>query len=288
MSSRALIEAVVAPDSNLAGKTVKESLFRTQFGGAILAVSRDGRKIDMKVGDIVLRPGDTLLIEAPADFVRRHRYHRDFLLLSQLDGATLPDHGKAPVALAALALFVLAVVSGLLPLVTASVLLVAGLGLFRCINLDLAQRSVDARVVLAIGASLALGYALQKTGLASAMAGVIAALGGESPWLNLVLLYLFTVAATELVTNNAAVVLAYPVAVSLAERLEVSLLPFALAIMFAASMSFMTPFGYQTNLMVQGPGGYHGRDYLRVGGPFSLLAAVVVLALVPIFWPFHP
>ena len=284
-SSRALIEAVISPVSNLVGKTVKASSFRTMFGGVILSVSRNGDRINQKVGSIVLRAGDTLLLEAARGFVRRHRYSRDFLLLSRIDDASIPDVSKAPIALGLLGLFVLLVVSGLMSLVAASLLLVVALSATGCISMEFAQRSIDFRVLLAIGASLALGFALQKTGLADIAAQGIILLADGNPFLNLVLLYIATVIATELITNNAAAVLMFPLAQALSVELDASLLPFVMIIMFAASASFLTPFGYQTNLMVQGPGGYHFSDYFRVGILLSLMVGVTVVLLVPLFWP---
>ncbi len=284
-SSRALIEAVISPVSNLVGKTVKASSFRTMFGGVILSVSRNGDRINQKVGSIALRAGDTLLLEAARGFVRRHRYSRDFLLLSRIDDVSIPDVSKAPVALGLLGLFVLVVVSGLMSLVAASLLLVVALAATGCISMEFAQRSIDFRVLLAIGASLALGFALQKTGLADLAAQGIILLADGNPFLNLVLLYIATVIATELITNNAAAVLMFPLAQALSVELDASLLPFVMIIMFAASASFLTPFGYQTNLMVQGPGGYHLSDYFRVGILLSLMVGVTVVLLVPLFWP---
>ncbi len=284
-SSRALIEAVISPVSNLVGKTVKASSFRTMFGGVILSVSRNGDRINQKVGSIVLRAGDTLLLEAARGFVRRHRYSRDFLLLSRIDDASIPDVSKAPIALGLLGLFVVVVVSGLMSLVAASLLLVVALAATGCISMEFAQRSIDFRVLLAIGASLALGFALQKTGLADIAAQGIILLADGNPFLYLVLLYIATVMATELITNNAAAVLMFPLAQALSVELDASLLPFVMIIMFAASASFLTPFGYQTNLMVQGPGGYHFADYFRVGILLSLMVGVTVVFLVPLFWP---
>lgn len=285
-SSRALIEAVVSPVSNMIGQSVKETTFRTMFGGVILSISRNGKRINEKVGNIVIRPGDTLLLEAARGFVRRHRYSRDFILLSRIDDATIPDVSKAPVALGLLASFIVVVLLGLMPLLSASLLLVAALAVTRCISVEFAQRSIDMRVILAIGASLSLGFALQKTGLADMAAQGIMSLADGNPYINLLLLYLVTVAATELITNNAAAVLMFPIAQALSAELDVSLLPFVMTIMFAASASFLTPFGYQTNLMVQGPGGYQFFDYCRVGGILSLLVGALVIFLVPVIWPF--
>lgn len=285
-SRRALIEAVVSPVSNMIGKTVKESTFRTIFGGVILSVSRNGKRINEKVGSIVVKPGDTLLLEAARGFVRRHRYNRDFLLLSRIDDASIPDVTKAPIALGLLGLFIVIVLLDIMSLVSASLLLVAALAVTRCISLDFAQRSIDMRVILAIGASLSLGFALQKTGLADLAAQGILAMADGNPYLNLILLYIATVIATELITNNAAAVIMFPLAQALSSELDVSLLPFIMTIMFAASASFLTPFGYQTNLMVQGPGGYQFSDYFRVGIFLSILVGILVIFLVPIIWPF--
>ncbi len=285
-SSRALIEAVVAPISNMVGKTVKASRFRTQFGGAILSVSRNGRRIEQKVGSIVLRAGDTLLLEAARGFVRRHRYSRDFLLLSRLDDLNIPNFDKAPVALGLVGLFILFVVSGVMPLVVASLILVAALAATGCISLEFAQRSIDMRVLLAIGASLSLGLAIQKTGLADLAGQGMMSLAGDNPLVNLLLLYLATVLATELITNNAAAVLMFPLAQVLSNQLDTSLLPFVMVIMFGASASFLTPVGYQTNLMVQGPGGYRFADFFRVGIVLSILVGALVITAVPLIWPF--
>jgi di/tricarboxylate transporter len=234
----------------------------------------------------VLRGGDTLLLEAARGFVRRHRYSRDFLLLSRLDDVTIPDLNKAPVALGLLGVFIVVVMSGMLSLVAASVLLVAALAMTKCISAEFAQRSIDIRVLLAIGASLALGFALQKTGLAEMAGKGMMSVAGANPYFNLVLLYVATVIVTELITNNAAAVLMFPLAQVLSMELNVSLLPFVMVIMFGASASFLTPVGYQTNLMVQGPGGYYFADYFKVGILLSILVGLAVVIAVPMVWAF--
>lgn len=285
-TNRALIEAVISPTSFLVGKTVKESSFRTRYGGAILSVSRSGARVNQKVGAIELRAGDTLLLEAARGFVPRHRYSGDFLLLSRLDGATLPNLKKAPVALGLLLAFVAAVVAGWLSLSGGALLLAGGMIVTRCLSAESAQRSVDMRVVMAIGASLSLGVAVYKTGLASMAASGLMTLGGSDPLLNLFLLYLATVLVTETITNNAAAVLMFPIALSIASALGVDAMPFVMTVLFGASASFATPIGYQTNLMVQGPGGYSFADFLRVGLPLTLLIGGAVVILVPMIWAF--
>ena len=285
-TNRALIEAVISPCSFLVGKTVKDSRFRTRYGGAILSVSRGGERLNQKVGSVELRAGDTLLLEAARGFVPRHRYSRDFLLLSRLDGATIPNLSKPPLALGLLLAFLVAVVSGVVSLSGGALLLAGGMIASGCLSAESAQRSVDMRVVLAIGASLSLGVAVYKTGLAAMAANGLMALGGSDPLINLFLLYLATVLVTETITNNAAAVLMFPIALSIASALGVDAMPFVMTVLFAASASFSTPIGYQTNLMVQGPGGYSFADYLRVGLPLTLLVGAVVVGLVPLVWAF--
>ncbi len=285
-NSRALVEAILASNSSMVGKTVKRSMFRSRFGSVIVSVSRNGKQIKKDVAKIRLRAGDLLLIEAPQGFVRLYRHSRDFLLLSRLDGIMLPDTSKAAMTLGILFIYLALVLSGFLSLLAGSMLLVLVLGMTKCITLDQAQRSIDGRVLLAIGASISLGVAIQTTGLADLAVNVMMSIAGENLYLNLLVLYVSTVLATELITNNAAAVLMFPLAQIMSTNLNASLLPFAIIIMFGASSSFMTPMGYQTNLMIQGAGGYTVRDFFRVGVGLSLIVGIMVIAIVPLVWPF--
>ncbi len=285
-NSRALVEAILASNSAMVGKTVRRSLFRTRFGSVIVSVSRNGMQIKKDVAGIRLRAGDLLLIEAPHGFVRLHRHSKDFLLLSRLDGVMLPDTSKATTTLGILFIYLISVLSGFLTLLSGSMLLVLVLGITKCITLDQAQRSIDGRVLLAIGASISLGVAIQNTGLADLAVNGLMSLGGENLYLNLFMLYITTVIATELITNNAAAVLMFPLAQIMSSQLDANLLPFAIIIMFGASSSFMTPMGYQTNLMVQGAGGYTVKDFFKVGVGLSLIVGVMVIVIVPLVWSF--
>lgn len=283
---RCLVEAVVSESFPMLGKSIREGRFRTVYQAAILAVARNGRRITGKVGDIVLRPGDTLLIEAHPSFVERWRRMRDFLLVSRLDNSTPLRHEKAGLALAIMAGMVISVTAGWLSMLE-SAMLAAGLMLLtRCTSPSNARRAVDWQVLVVIAASFGIGTALQQTGAAATLAGAIIGLTGDNAWAALALFYVTTVLFTNLVTNNAAAVLMFPIALASAERLDVSIMPFAIAIMMAASASFATPIGYQTNLMVQGPGGYTFTDYLRLGLPLSLVAGAATVAIAPFVWPF--
>ena len=283
--SRHLIEAVVSHTCPLVGKSIREGRFRSRYNAAVIAVARNGERVKGKVGDIVLKPGDTLLLQARPAFVEQHRNSRDFYLVSAVEDSEPPRHNRAATALAVLAGMVIAVTFGLLSMLEAA-LAAAGLMLLtRCCTTASARRSVDWSVLIVIGAAFGLGHALETTGVVTALTENLIGLAGSDPTLNLVLVYLVTAILTLLITNNAAAVIMFPFAASIAADLQVSILPFALAIMMAASASFATPMGYQTNLMVYGPGGYRFTDYLRMGLPMNLLAAAVTLAVIPWMWP---
>lgn len=282
---RRLVEVVIAPGSNLEGQSVREARFRTHYNAAILSISRNGTRLKGKIGDISLRGGDTLLMETSNGFVEEHRSDHEFLLINPLDNTRLPDHRKAPLALGILAAMIFANTLGLLPMLHAA-LLAAGatLGL-RCLGGNQARNSIDLSVLIVIAASFALGSALTSTGAAAAIAQQLVG-SNISPWVALALVYALTSLFTEVITNNAAAVLMMPIVLAVAQQLGVDYMPFVVATMFAASASFMTPIGYQTNLMVYGPGGYYFSDYLRIGLPLNLFAGIVTVALVPQFWPF--
>lgn len=283
---RCLVEAVISESFPLLGKSIREGRFRTVYQAAILAVARNGRRIPGKVGDIVLRPGDTLLMEAHPAFVERWHRTRDFLLVSRLDDSTPLRHDRAWLAIAIMAGMVTAVTAGWFSMLE-SAMLAAGLMLLtRCTSPSVAHRVVNWQVLIVIAASFGIGNALQSTGVAATVAGTVTNLTADNPWVALALVYATTAIFTNLITNNAAAVLMFPIAVASAQRLEASVMPFAIAIMVAASASFATPIGYQTNLMVQGPGGYTFSDYLRLGLPLTVLAGVLTVVIAPLIWQF--
>ncbi|MDO0945111.1 SLC13 family permease [Chromohalobacter israelensis] len=283
---RCLVEAVIGPDFTGIEQTVRESRFRSRYQAVILSISRHGRRLPGKLGDIRLQVGDTLLMETAQEFVSQYQYRKDFLLVSALNDSTPPDFRKAPWALCILGAMVLVSATGLLSILEAAFLAGGAMLLTRCVTASKARRYLELSVLIVIAASFALGNAMDKTGAASQIAQWLLLADGLSPWVALAMVYTLTVAFTELITNNAAAVLMFPVAAAVAEQLGVSIMPFAIGIMFAASASFMTPLGYQTNLMVLGPGGYRFVDYLRLGAPMSLLAGVIVIGLVPLVWEF--
>jgi len=296
-SSRCLTEAVVSNTCPLVGRTIRDGRFRSVYNAAVIAVARNGERINKKIGDIVLRSGDTLLLEAPPSFVDQQRNSRDFFLVSQLEGSNPPTHERAKIALSILLGMVLLVtlsdLAGPLPLVgeismLKAAMLAAGLMLLtRCCTAAAARRAIDWQVLLAIAASFGLSAALEKTGAAKLLADAFIDLAQGHPWPTLAVIYLVTLIVTELITNNAAAALMFPLALATARQLDVNWMPFVIVVMMAASAGFATPIGYQTNLMVYGPGGYRFSDYVRIGVPLDLLIGVVTVALAPLVWPFH-
>ncbi len=285
---RRLIEAVVSDRCPLVGKSIREGRFRSEYNAAVIAVSRSGKRIAARVGDIVLQPGDTLLLEAHQEFVQQRRNSSDFFLVSGVENSAPTRHERAWLALAILAAMVIVAGFEWLDMLTAALLAGLLMILARCCTGSEARQSIDWSVLLVIGASLGIGQALDTSGAAQVVASKLINLASGHPWLVLVMVYFVTMVFTELVTNNAAAVLVFPIALAAARSLSVSFMPFAITIMIAASGGFATPIGYQTNLMVYGPGGYRFSDYLRLGVPLDLVFMVVTVLVTPLVYPFRP
>ena len=283
---RVLIEAVVSESCPLVGKSVRAGRFRNLYNAVIIAIARNGKRINNKIGDIVLRPGDQLLLEAHQSFAEQQRNSRDFFLVSEIEDTSPPRHHKAALAMLILALMVIAVTAGWLSMLKAA-LLAAGLMIMSgCTTGRTARRSVDWQILIVIAASFGLGGALQITGAAEQIAVSLVQIAGNSPTLSLALMFGVTALLTAIATNNAAAVIMFPIAVTTANNLGVSLVPFVITLMVAASASFATPIGYQTNLMVLGVGGYRFYDYLRIGVPLTLLVGLTTIIVVPLVWRF--
>ena len=285
---RSLIEAVVSDRCPLVGKSIREGRFRTEYNAAVIAVARSGKRLTARIGDIVLQPGDTLLLEAHREFVRQRRNSSHFFLISGVENSAPTRHERAWLALAILVGMVTVASLGWLEMLAAALVAALLMIVGRCCTSGEARQSIDWSVLLVIGASLGIGQALDSSGAAEAVASKLISLAGGHPWLVLVMVYFVSMVFTELVTNNAAAVLVFPIALAAARSLEVSFMPFAITIMVAASGGFATPIGYQTNLMVFGPGGYKFSDYVRLGVPLDLVFMAVTVSITPWIYPFHP
>lgn len=285
-SRRNLVELVLSRFSPAVGKTLRDAAFRNRYNAAVIAVSRHGQRLNQKPGDVLLQAGDTLLVETAPDFMARFANSPDFLVVNLIDGERPVDPRRAATALGILLAMILANslfgVSILWSAVTAAAVAV----LARCVGLAELRRSLDLRLIAVIACSFALGAAVDKTGVAFAVASQLHGLAAADPFTTLVLVYVMAVVFTELLTNNAAAILMFPIGVSAAAQLGVDPMPFVMAVMIGASAGFITPIGYQTNLMVYGPGGYRFLDYVRVGAPLSLVVGIAVLWAIPRAWPF--
>ena len=283
---RCLVEAVVSHTCPLVGKTIREGRFRNVYNAVVIAVARNGERMHGKIGDVRIRAGDLLLIESHAGFIPRQKDSHDFYLVSGVENSTPRRFEKAPWAFAVLGGMVLTVAMGWLSMLQGALLAAGAMLILRCCTMTQARRSIEWNVLIVIAAALGLGVALEQTGAAAAIAGLMLGVVKDQPHLALVMVYLVTTLFTEIITNNAAAVLVFPIAMSLADGLAVSAMPFVTCIMVAASASFATPIGYQTNLMVYGPGGYRFGDYLRIGIPLNVLFGAITIVLAPFIWPF--
>lgn len=282
-AERRLVEAALSPQSDVLGMTIRDARFRDRYGAVVLAVARGGERVSGNLGNIRLKPGDVLLLEARPAFVSRQRYNKDFLLINDLETET-PRHDRAWLSWAILVVLVGAAACGVLSMLNASLIGAALMMISGCCSVTQAQKSVDVPVILTIAASFALGAALEETGAAAWLAQNILQLSSGHPLLTMILIYIAVSVLTEVITNNAAAVLIIPVVLSMTSSLGVAPEPFVIAVMMAASASFATPLGYQTNMMVFGPGGYRFTDFVKVGLPMNLFIGLVTVAVIAVLY----
>ncbi len=283
-SERRLVEAVISPHSNCINQTIRDSQFRERYGAVVLAVARNGERVPGNLGTIKLKPGDTLLLEARPAFVSRQQYNKDFLLINDLQ-TEAPRHQRAYLAWGILLAVVLVSATGLLPILHAGLLGAATMLITGCCSAPQAQKSLDTTVLLTIASSFALGVALDKTGVARLLGETLVSLSGGHPWLILLLVYISVSILTECITNNAAAIIMLPVVLEITEKASLNPEPYIFALMIAASASFATPLGYQTNLMVYGPGGYRFTDFLKVGAPMNVVIGLSTIVVLILGWP---
>ena len=282
-----LVEAVVSHQSSLLSQSIKQSQFRSRYDAGVIAVHRNNERIRSKVGDIVLRPGDTLLLLAGTDFVDKYQQSNDFYVVSSLD---TPDELKQNPTKGLFSIFVLItmiifVSFGIFSMFKAMALAVFILLFGKVITAQEAKKYVQFHVLLLIASSLGIGNAMVKTGLASWVAeNLVAIVEPFGIAAILIVMYLLTNIFTELITNSAAAVLMFPIGMEIADTLHLDPIGFAVIIAIAASASFITPIGYQTNLIVYGPGGYRFLDYVKVGTPLSILVMVTTVTIIKLVW----
>jgi len=298
-SQRRITEAVLSRSSPVIGRTVRQARFRRRYSAAIVAVHRNGERLTNKIGDIELQAGDTLLLQTRDDFVATYRNSPDFYLVSSVEGADGRRHDRAiPAAIIVVAMVVWLMLTSVfgadrpfLGLTSPAIAALTGLLmmiLWRCLTISAAREAIPLNVVFVIAGSLGLGAALDESGATAAVAEPLVRATGDNPYLLLIVVYLLAMLLTELVTNVAVAALLFPLVIAVAEAGGYSPRPFIIAISIAASLSFITPIGYQTNLMVMGPGGYRPLDYVKIGLPMALITATIALLLIPRIWAFAP
>jgi di/tricarboxylate transporter len=279
-------EAVVGATSPLIGKTLKEAGFRGTYGGAVVAVHRAGQRVDAKLGEVPLRVGDTLVVLADRSFRERWTDRGDFLLISRLGSSPMVASGKRLIAAAILIGVVALAATGLVSVLKAALLGALALLVFRVLRPGEARSAIDLDVVLLIAGGFGLAAAMESSGLAETIAtGLVDSFGTMGDIGGLLGIVLATIVLTETVSNTAAALIVFPIAASAAAALGYDLRGVAIAVAVAASASFLTPVGYQTNVMVYGPGGYRYTDYARLGAPLTALAVIGILVIVPWAWP---
>ncbi|MCX5663264.1 MAG: SLC13 family permease [Planctomycetota bacterium] len=275
---RLMIEAVISNSFPGLKSSIREFGFRARYDAAVIAVARNGERVTGRIGDIILQVGDTLLLEANESFLARNRSSRDFFLVSGLPSSDLRPQ-RAVLALSILiAMIGAATYSGnmLAPSLAAAVAMVV----CGCLRAADARASIDISILLVIGAGLGLSNAVEASGLGASLGQFILGLGAGSILASLAAVYLVTAILTNLISNAAAAAIVFPLAVATATQAHTDPMPFVLAVLFAASAAFATPIGYQTNLMIYGPGGYRFSDFVRFGLPLNIIAFIITISLL--------
>ncbi len=279
------VEALISPDCRMIGKRLGSLRLRRRYGVYLLAVHRRNQNLGTALDDIVLRVGDTLLLEGAAEDIRRLAADMELVDVATPEARPF-RRGHAPMVVGALVAVVALSALGVAPIFAAALVAVAFVLLVRAIDADEAFGFVDGRLLVLIFSMLAIGAGLERSGAVALIAD------GLAPWLKVLpaplliwAIYLLTSVLTELVSNNAVAVVVTPVAIGLAHSLGIDPRPLVIAVMVAASASFATPIGYQTNTLVYGPGGYSFTDFMRIGIPLNIAIGLLASALIPLFWP---
>jgi di/tricarboxylate transporter len=283
-----LVEAVVAPGSVVVGETLKTVNFRNTFGANVVALRHRGTVVHEKLGGTVLLGGDVLLIEVDSDHLDVLRNHEAFVMISEVAQPRFRQ-GKAVMAAAIMAGVVICTALEIAPILVSAVTGAVLMVLTGCVHPEEAYHAIEWKVIFMLAGTLSLGLALENSGgarlLSEILIGTASTLG---PVAVISTLYLLTMVLTELMSNNATAVLLAPIAIGASRILDVDPRPLLMAVMFAASASFATPVGYQTNTMIYGVGKYRFTDFTRIGAPLNLIYWVLATVLIPVFWPLTP
>jgi di/tricarboxylate transporter len=280
-----LVEAVVSASSPLIGRSIRESNFRSAYDAAVIAVHRNAERVPGKIGEIVLQPGDTLLMQSSPDFMQHNRNSPDFYLASELPGSEKPRFNRAGLALTVLVAMVVVVSAGIVPITLAGFVAVGIMLATRCVSPQKARESVPWSILVVIAAGLGIAQAMAKTGAAEWVAQSILGIAhGLGPLGALIIIYCLCMMMAEMLHHTAAVAIMFPIAMALAGQVGADPRPFVIAIAIGSTCCFASPFAYQTHLIVYGAGNYRFKDFIRVGLPLNLICAGVALYAIPRIW----
>lgn len=286
-SSSKLYEAIITPSSYIEGKSLKELDFRAHnYGATVLAIRHREEILHEKLTHLKLSAGDVLLISADEDQARKLRKNEDVLIISETERSPYDFSKIIPVMLISAGV-VLAAATGFVPIVLSAIVGVLLLVLLGCVRVDEVYKSIDWKVIFMLAGVLSMGVALEKTGAARLLSSfLIEGVGDYGPHVLVSVFFFITFMATNFMSNNATAALLAPIAIVTANELGLSVKPFLMAVTYAASLSFMTPMGYQTNTMIYSPGNYRFSDYLKVGTPLNILLWILASIIIPFFFPF--
>jgi di/tricarboxylate transporter len=281
-----LLEAVIEPNSSLVGSTLQRSNFREQYGATVLAIRHRGKLFREKLSDTVLSAGDLLLIEIEVDRIPAFKRSGDFIITSEMEAAEF-RRKRAISAVVVVATVVALAATGVMPIVVSAVIGAVAMILLRCISIEEAYSAIDWKIIFLLAGVLSLGVALEESGTAALLSSnLLRYVGALGPIALVSAFYFLTSILTEAMSNNATAALLAPIAIVTARSLDVDPTPFLMAITFAASASFMTPVGYQTNTMIYGPGQYRFTDFTRVGAPLNIMFWILATIFIPLIWSF--
>jgi di/tricarboxylate transporter len=282
-----LIEAVVSPQSAAVGRRISEfPLPDSPFRLSLVAVSRDDKAVAGRIGDLTVQVGDVAVLEVDDSFFYVNRGEHEFSLVRQVRGYRIRRWHKAAVASVITAAMITAAAAGWMSMLNAALLATGAMLLTRCLSIRNAARSIDYSTLGVLGAAIGVAAAVSESGLAAQIATILTKLGGGNALAALAVVFIGRVVMANLITNAASAVFMFPIALSMASQLEVSFMPFAIALMTGTIGAAVTPPSYQTNLMVQGPGEYSYMDFVKIGAPLAILVGVITVWLAPVFFPF--
>ncbi|ELV8755586.1 SLC13 family permease [Vibrio vulnificus] len=288
LNGQNFVEVVVSSSATFCNKTLKSSRFRDRFDAVVVAIRRGHERLEGGLGNITLAAGDTLVVVPGKRFEAERQAHRkEFVLMNDLDSSARLDSHKSTLVLLGFMAVIAVALTGLVPIIKGLALYLLALVVFGIVQLNELRRRFPIDIVVIVGSALSIAQLMISSGFSERMGGMfIEAFNGWGVFGALVATYFVTLILTELVTNNAAAALAFPLGYSMALGYGVDPMPFIMAVLFGASASFISPYGYQTNLLVYSVGNYRLLDYLKIGVPISLVYSVLVLTLIPIFFPF--